>query len=85
VFEPNDATLLGQINLEMTGFLESLVALRGIESYNLVCNTSNNTAVTRNLKQVIVDLYLIPVDAVDQIYINATVESSGANLNQITS
>lgn len=84
VFDPNDITLLNQINLAMNQFLKGIVNLRGIEAYNLVCDTSNNTATTRNNREVIVDLYVIPTDSVERIYINAVVRESGADLTSVT-
>jgi len=84
VFDPNDLTLLQQLNLAMTQFLDSVVNLRGIEAYELVCDSSNNNAQTRNLREVIVDLNIVPTDSVEKIYINATVLESGAIVNNIT-
>lgn len=84
VFDPNDLTLLTQLNLAMTQFLDSVKNLRGIEAYQLVCDSSNNNATTRNNREVIVDLFIVPTDAVEKIYINATVLESGAIVNAIT-
>lgn len=84
VFDPNDVTLLQQLNLAMTQFLDSVVNLRGIEAYELVCDSSNNNNATRNLREVIVDLNIVPTDTVEKIYINATVLESGAIVNNIT-
>ena len=39
---------------------------------------------TRNLREVIVDLYIVPTDAVEKIYINATVLELGALVNAVT-
>lgn len=83
VFDPNDLTLLTQLNLEMTQFLDSVKNLRGIEAYQLVCDSSNNNAETRNLREAIVDLFIVPTDTVEKIYINATVLQSGAIVNAI--
>ncbi len=84
VFDPNDLTLLQQLNLAMTQFLNGVQALRGIEAYQLVCDSSNNNATTRNNREVIVDLFVIPTDSVERIYINATVNQSGAFVNNVT-
>lgn len=84
VFEPNDAELLVQLKLAFTEFLDRIVNERGIEQYNLVMDDRNNTAETRNNREVIVDLELIPTDVADRIYINATVRESGAVLNSLT-
>jgi phage tail sheath protein FI len=84
VFDPNDLTLLNQLQLSMTQFLDGVKNLRGIEAYKLVCDESNNNAATRNRREVIVDLYIVPTDAVERIYINAVVRESGADLTNVT-
>ena len=84
VFDPNDQTLLTSLSTDMTQFMDGVKTLRGVETYKLVCDTSNNTADTRNNREVIIDLSFIPVDAAERIYLNASVYSSGADLNSIT-
>ena len=84
VFEPNDAELLMRIRLAYTQFLDSVKTERGIEEYNLVIDDSNNTPDTRNRREVVVNLALVPVDSVERIYITATVNSSGADLKNAT-
>jgi len=83
VFDPNDPELLQQITLAFTEFLDKVKNERGLENYNLVIDETNNTADTRNRREVIVDLYVIPTDAVERIFINATVRESGANLEAL--
>lgn len=81
VFDPNDAELLIQLNLAFKEFMDRIKNERGVEAYNLVMDDRNNTAATRNNRDVIVDLELIPTDVAERIYINATVRESGAVLN----
>jgi phage tail sheath protein FI len=83
VFDPNDNQLLDEMRVAFTGFLDAVQNERGVEEYRLVLDESNNTAETRNRREVIVDLSFIPVDAVERIYINATVRESGAELNTV--
>jgi hypothetical protein len=83
VFDPNDTELLIELNLAFTKLLESIKSERGIEDYSLVCDSTNNTADTRNARNVIVDISFIPVDVVERIFINATVRESGAVLNAV--
>lgn len=85
VFEPNDAELLVRLRLAFSQFIDSVKTERGLEDYQLVIDESNNTADTRNRREVIVDLSVVPVDSVERIYINATVRESGAVLNNATS
>lgn len=84
VFEPNDPELLNQLRSSFQQFLQSVQAERGIEDYNLVIDDTNNTAATRNNREVHVDLYIIPTDTMERLYINATVRESGAQLNTAT-
>jgi hypothetical protein len=83
VFEPNDSELLIELRLAFSTLLDSIKAERGIEDYSLVMDATNNTAETRNRREVVVDVSFIPVDAVERIFINATVRESGAVLNNV--
>jgi hypothetical protein len=83
VFEPNDTELLIELRLAFSALLDSIKAERGIEDYSLVMDSTNNTAETRNRREVVVDVSFIPVDAVERIFINATVRESGAVLNNV--
>ncbi len=84
VFDPNDAELLIQLKLAFKEFLDRIVNERGMEAYNLVMDDRNNTPETRNNREVIVDLEMIPTDVVEKIYINAIVRESGAVLNTLS-
>jgi phage tail sheath protein FI len=83
VFDPNDAELLTLIRLAFSEFLDKVRNERGLEDYNLVIDSRNNNADTRNQRQVIVDLAIIPTDVAERIFINATVKESGAVLNAV--
>lgn len=84
VFDPNDLELLVQIRLAFTDFLDKIRNERGLEDYLLVVDETNNTPDTRNAKEVIVDLAVIPTDVAERIFINVTVNKSGAQLKSVT-
>ena len=88
VFDPNDPELITQVTLAFTKFLDTVQNERGIEpnpnGYKLVIDSTNNTPDTRNLRELNVDLYVIPTDSVERIFINAIVRESGANLTSVT-
>jgi hypothetical protein len=84
VFDPNDTVLLQQLTLEFTTLLNAVQTGRGLEQYLLTCDSTNNTAATRNQREVIVDLQIIPTDVAERIFINVTVNQSGAQLNAIS-
>lgn len=84
VFDPNDVELITQVKLVSTEFLDKVKNERGMEAYNLVIDETNNTPDSRNRRELNVDLYLIPTDTVERIFINAIVRESGANLTSVT-
>ena len=82
-FDPNDKILLSQIYHDFTHYLDGVVKERGIEEYLLTIDGSNNTPDTRNQREVIADLALVPVDAAERLFVNASVRASGAVLNSV--
>ena len=80
VFDPNDQTLLDQMNITFSKFMDGVLNERGVEDYSLNIEA---TAADRNARQVRVNVDFIPVDAVERIFINATVRESGADLNSV--
>lgn len=84
VFDPNDPTLLNSLNMVYDTYLNSIEQGQGLEDYSLVCDTSNNTPATRNLKEVIIALSYIPVDCAERFYLNATCCASGTILNSLS-
>lgn len=84
VFAPNDDVVLAQLSQEGNAFMSTVVTQRGVESYQWVCNSSNNTAAVRNARKAIIDLAVIPIGALEVIELNLTVNESGATLNAIS-
>lgn len=84
IFEPNDAELLGRIDLAGTAFMNTVQNGQGVQQYQLTIDNTNNTATTQNLREVIVDLSIIPTETAERIYINCTVYAAGATLNSVT-
>ena len=81
IFDPNDPILLSQINQSVTQFMDGIQNERGVEQYKLTVDGSNNNATTRNLREVIIDLAIVPVSTAEKIFLNLTVNRSGAQLN----
>jgi hypothetical protein len=81
VFDPNDTVLLAQLNQAITQFMDGIQNERGVEQYKLVVDGSNNNAETRALREVIIDLGIVPTSTADRIFLNLTVNRSGAQLN----
>lgn len=85
VFEPNDPDLLVRMEIAGKKFLDQVVNERGIEKGGYLLDFSANTPDTRNRREVIVGLQMVPVDSVERIYLTATVRESGAVLNSLNS
>ena len=81
VFDPNDSVLLAQINQAITQFMDGVQNERGVTQYKLTVDGSNNNDETRALREVIVDLGIVPTSTAERIYLNLTVNRSGAQLN----
>lgn len=81
IFDPIDDILYAQLYQDFSNFLDGVQNDRGLEKYELVVDKTNNTAADRNARSVIVDVILVPVDALERLFINATVRESGAVLN----
>jgi hypothetical protein len=81
VFDPNDSVLLAQINQAVTQFMDGVQNERGVEQYKLTVDGSNNNAETRALREVIIDLGIVPTSTAERIFLNLTVNRSGAQLN----
>jgi hypothetical protein len=82
-FDPIDDVLFQQLKLDYTNFMEAVKSERGVEGYAIQLDDTNNTPDTRNARQVIVDLAIIPIDVAEVFIITATVQKSGATLTNI--
>jgi hypothetical protein len=81
IFDPNDPVLLSQLFTEGTQFLDGIANNRGFDGpYKLVIDSSNNTAATRNQRQVNMSLGIIPVGVAEVFNLALTVNASGAQL-----
>jgi hypothetical protein len=78
LFEQNDQTTRNAVSNTVSQFLNQLVGLRGISDYAVVCDTSNNTAVEIDNNQLWVDVLVLPLTAVEFIYIPVRIESNSS-------
>jgi hypothetical protein len=81
VFDPNDSVLLAQLNQAITQFMDGVQNERGVDQYKLTVDGSNNNDETRALREVIIDLGIVPTSTAERIFLNLTVNRSGAQLN----
>lgn len=78
VFEPNDKITRDNLKAAADGFLNSIMAKRGLYDFVSLCDASNNTPYVIDNNQLILDIALKPVKAAEFIYIPIRVLSTGA-------
>jgi len=77
VFEPNDKITRDEIKNSVESFLLELVGQRALYDYVVVCDDSNNTSARIDKNELYVDVAIVPVKAVEFIYIPLRIKSTG--------
>jgi hypothetical protein len=83
IFDPLDDILLAQMYQDFKNLLQGFKNDRFVEDFSLQLDKTNNSADDRNNRQANVDFSIIPIDALEKLFINATVRESGAVLNSV--
>jgi phage tail sheath protein FI len=77
VFEPNDKLTRDEIRNSVESFLLELVGQRALYDYLVVCDDTNNTPSRIDKNELYVDVAIVPVKAVEFIYIPLRIKSTG--------
>jgi len=77
VFEPNDKLTRDEIKNSVESFLLELVGQRALYDYVVVCDDTNNTPSRIDKNELYVDVAIVPVKAVEFIYIPLRIKSTG--------
>ena len=77
VFEPNDKLTRDEISNSIESFLLELVGQRALYDYLVVCDDTNNTPSRIDKNELYVDVAIVPVKAVEFIYIPLRIKSTG--------
>lgn len=80
VFEPNDAITRANLKAMADGFLNGIVAKRGLYDFVTLCDTSNNTPAIIEQNEMYMDVGIQAVIAAEFIYIPITVYSTNTTL-----
>lgn len=84
LFENNTAYRRMQINLEFSGFLDTVLSAQGIQKYVVKCDETNNTATVIANNQLVVDIYLWPSYCAETILLNSIIQGSDVNVTVTT-
>lgn len=77
IFEPNDRVTRQEIKQAVESLLLELVSLRAIDDFVVVCDESNNTPARIDRSELYVDIAIVPIKAVEFIYIPLRVKNTG--------
>jgi hypothetical protein len=80
VFEPNDKVTRDNLKAAADGFLNDVMAKRGLYDFVTLCDDSNNTPDRIDRNEMYMDIALKPVKAAEFIYIPIRVLSTGAQM-----
>lgn len=80
LFEPNDQITRDLVKAATDGFLSTLIDRRGLYDFASICDFSNNTPTTIDNNELIIDIAIKPVKAVEFIYVNVRVVNTGADI-----
>ena len=80
VFEPNDKVTRDNLKAAADGFLNDIMAKRGLYDFVTLCDDSNNTPDRIDRNEMYLDVALKPVKAAEFIYIPIRVLSTGASM-----
>jgi len=84
LFELNDAQTRSQVVTVFNSFMGSLLSLRALYDFSVVCDSSNNTPTTIDANELWIDVAIQPEKAIEFIYIPIRILNTGATLPSST-
>lgn len=79
VFEPNSESTRLRVKSIIDGFLDG-IGTSGLQEYQTICDTSNNTSAVIDNNELIVDIFVKPTRTVEIIKLNYIITKSGVTL-----
>jgi phage tail sheath protein FI len=83
LFEFNDSFTQAQFAALVTPFLRDVQGRRGITSFKVVCDSTNNTQAVVNANQFVGDIYIQPARSINYIQLNFVAVGSSVDFNTI--
>lgn len=84
LFEFNDAFTQAQFVSLITPYLRQVQAQRGIEAFQVVCDSTNNTPSVVNANQFVGDIYIQPARSINFIQLNFVAVGTGVTFSTVT-
>lgn len=76
LFEQNNQTTWKAATNTVEQFLNTLVGQNAISDYAVICDATNNTAATIDANQLWIDVLVLPITAIEFIYLPVRIESN---------
>jgi hypothetical protein len=83
LFEFNDSFTQSQFVSLVTPYLRDVQGRRGITDFQVVCDSTNNTAQVINNNQFVGDIYIKPARSINFIQLNFVAVGTGVNFSEI--
>lgn len=83
LFEFNDQFTQAQFVALVTPFLQQIQGQRGITSFKVVCDSSNNTPAVVNSNQFVGEIYIVPSRSINYIQLSFTAIGTGVNFSTV--
>ena len=84
VMEFNDSTTWDQILGVINPYLARVQSQRGLEKFQVIVDSSNNTAEVINNNELVVDIMVTPAQVAEFITVNFNVTKSGVDFSELT-
>jgi hypothetical protein len=84
LFEFNDAFTQAQFVALVTPFLRQIQAQRGIQAFQVVCDSTNNGTSVVNNNQFVGDIYIQPARSINFIQLNFVAVGTGVTFSTVT-
>ena len=82
LFEINDRATRAEIETKISGYLENIKGRRGVFDYDVVCDESNNTGTIIDNNQLVVDVFIKPVRAIEEIPLRIVITSTDVSFTE---
>lgn len=84
LFEQNDDITRALIRAQMSKFMSSVEAARGIEAgWQVICDSTNNTSTIINQQRLVCSIVYVPVGHIREIILQSIISASGQDVEEI--
>lgn len=83
LFEFNDEFTRLMLSSQVSTYLQSIKSRRGIEDYQVVCDSTNNPGGVIDNNQLVMDIYIKPTKSINWIVLNLVNVGSSVSFNEI--